>query len=147
MGTNFRAILIEHDGSRQSVGLAELPPDRLPEGDGGQVLANVCASMKYRGVVAACGLAEGMRLPATVAPSILRGITLAGVDSVMCPREESREAWRRLARDLGPSLLGDDRTRAARRLHPRCTTAHRRSDAGPRDRANLQRVITRDPKS
>lgn len=72
---------------------------------GGQVLANVCASMKYRGVVAACGLAGGMDFPATVAPFILRGVTLAGIDSVMCPREERREAWRRLARDLDPSLL------------------------------------------
>ncbi|WP_035662837.1 acrylyl-CoA reductase (NADPH) [Bradyrhizobium sp. Ec3.3] len=72
---------------------------------GGQVLANVCASMKYRGVVAACGLAAGMGLPATVAPFILRGVTLAGIDSVMCPREERREAWRRLTRDLDPSLL------------------------------------------
>lgn len=67
---------------------------------GGQVLANVCASMKYRGVVAACGLAAGMSFPATVAPFILRGVTLVGIDSVMCPREERREAWQRLARDL-----------------------------------------------
>ncbi len=72
---------------------------------GGQVLANVCASMKYRGTVAACGLAGGMGLPATVAPFILRGVTLAGVDSVMCPIEERRAAWARLARDLDPSLL------------------------------------------
>lgn len=72
---------------------------------GGQVLANVCASMRYRGVVAACGLAGGMGFPATVAPFILRGVTLVGIDSVMCPREERCEAWRRLARDLDPSLL------------------------------------------
>ena len=72
---------------------------------GGQVLANVCASMKYRGVVAACGLAAGMDFPATVAPFILRGVTLAGVDSVMCPIADRREAWRRLARDLDPRLL------------------------------------------
>ncbi|SDE24153.1 acrylyl-CoA reductase (NADPH) [Belnapia rosea] len=67
---------------------------------GGQVLANVCAAMKYRGTVAACGLAAGMALPATVAPFILRGVTLAGIDSVMCPRAERLEAWRRLASDL-----------------------------------------------
>ena len=72
---------------------------------GGQVLANVCAAMKYRGVVAACGLAGGMAFPATVAPFILRGVTLAGIDSVMCPVDERREAWRRLARDLDPGLL------------------------------------------
>ncbi|MFA7434466.1 MAG: MDR family oxidoreductase [Gemmobacter sp.] len=72
---------------------------------GGHVLANVCASMKYRGVVAACGLAGGMAFPATVAPFILRGVTLAGIDSVMCPAGERREAWRRLGRDLDPALL------------------------------------------
>ena len=72
---------------------------------GGHVLANVCAGVKYRGVVAACGLAAGMDFPATVAPFILRGITLAGIDSVMCPLDERREAWHRLARDLDPRLL------------------------------------------
>lgn len=72
---------------------------------GGQVLANVCASMRYRGTVAACGLAAGMSLPVTVAPFILRGVTLAGVDSVMCPMPEREEAWRRLAEDLDPSIL------------------------------------------
>ena len=72
---------------------------------GGHVLANVCAAMKYRGTVAACGLAAGMALPATVAPFILRGVTLAGVDSVMCPKEDRLEAWRRLARDLDPAML------------------------------------------
>ena len=72
---------------------------------GGQVLANVLASMRYRGTVAACGLAAGMSLPATVAPFILRGVTLAGIDSVMCPQPERREAWRRLGRDLDPAVL------------------------------------------
>lgn len=74
---------------------------------GGHVLANVCAAMRYRGTVAACGLAAGMAFPATVAPFILRGVTLAGVDSVMCPRADRLEAWRRLARDLDPGKLGD----------------------------------------
>lgn len=72
---------------------------------GGQVLANVCAGMKYRGVVTACGLAGGMDFPATVAPFILRSVTLAGIDSVMCPRAERILAWQRLARDLDPALL------------------------------------------
>ncbi len=72
---------------------------------GGQLLANICAAMRYRGVVAACGLAGGMSLPATVAPFILRGVTLAGVDSVMAPIPERAEAWCRLARDLDISLL------------------------------------------
>jgi len=72
---------------------------------GSHTLANVCAQMRYRGTVAACGLAGGMDLPATVAPFILRGVTLAGVDSVMCPREDRLAAWTRLARDLDPALL------------------------------------------
>ena len=72
---------------------------------GGHVLANVCAAMRYRGVVAACGLASGMDFPATVAPFILRGVTLAGVDSVMAPRAERLLAWQRLAQDLDPALL------------------------------------------
>ena len=67
---------------------------------GGQTLANICATMKYRGVVAACGLAGSMDFPASVAPFILRGVTLAGVDSVMCPRTERLLAWQRLGRDL-----------------------------------------------
>jgi acrylyl-CoA reductase (NADPH) len=67
---------------------------------GSHTLANVCASMRYRGVVAACGLAGGMDFPATVAPFILRGVTLVGVDSVMCPRADRLEAWRRLGEDL-----------------------------------------------
>ena len=72
---------------------------------GGQVLANVCAQMQYRGVVAACGLAAGMSLPVTVAPFILRGVTLAGVDSVMAPRADRIAAWSRLARDLDLARL------------------------------------------
>nr|WP_288091072.1 MDR family oxidoreductase [Thauera sp.] len=72
---------------------------------GSHTLANVCASTRYRGTVAACGLAQGMELPATVAPFILRGVTLVGIDSVMAPREERIEAWRRLARDLDPARL------------------------------------------
>lgn len=72
---------------------------------GSHTLANVCASTRYRGTVAACGLAQGMDLPATVAPFILRGVTLVGIDSVMAPREERIEAWRRLARDLDPAKL------------------------------------------
>ena len=73
---------------------------------GSHVLANVCATMKYRGVVTACGLAAGMDLPATVAPFILRGVTLAGIDSVMCPRAERLVAWQRLATDLDVAKLG-----------------------------------------
>lgn len=72
---------------------------------GSHTLANVCATTKYRGVVTACGLAGGMDFPATVAPFILRGVTLAGIDSVMCPRPERLEAWQRLSTDLDVSKL------------------------------------------
>jgi acrylyl-CoA reductase (NADPH) len=67
---------------------------------GSHTLANVCASVRYGGVAAACGLAGGMDFVGTVAPFILRGITLAGIDSVMRPRPDRVEAWRRLSRDL-----------------------------------------------
>ena len=63
------------------------------------------SATRYRGVVAACGLAQGMDLPASVAPFILRGVTLVGIDSVMCPRPERLEAWHRLVRDLDPAKL------------------------------------------
>lgn len=72
---------------------------------GSHVLANVCAAMKYRGVVAACGLAAGMDFPASVAPFILRGVKLIGVDSVMCPKTDRLKAWQRLAQDLDPNIL------------------------------------------
>jgi acrylyl-CoA reductase (NADPH) len=72
---------------------------------GSHVLANICATTKYRGVVTACGLAGGMDFPATVAPFILRGVTLAGIDSVMCPRADRMLAWQRLATDLDVKKL------------------------------------------
>jgi acrylyl-CoA reductase (NADPH) len=72
---------------------------------GSHTLANVCAQTRYGGVVAACGLAQGMDLPTTVAPFILRGVTLAGVDSVMAPTALREAAWQRLASDLDPALL------------------------------------------
>ena len=72
---------------------------------GSYTLANICASMKYGGTVAACGLAQGFDLPATVMPFILRSVTLAGVDSVYCPIEERIVAWERLAKDLNLANL------------------------------------------
>ena len=72
---------------------------------GSHTLANACAATRYGGVVAACGLAQGMDLPASVAPFILRGITLSGIDSVMRPREDRINAWNRLDRDLDRKLL------------------------------------------
>jgi acrylyl-CoA reductase (NADPH) len=72
---------------------------------GSHTLANVLAQTRYGGTVAACGLAQGMDLPASVAPFILRGVTLAGVDSVMAPKALRLEAWGRLATDLDLDLL------------------------------------------
>ena len=72
---------------------------------GSHTLANACAATKYGGTVAACGLAQGMDLPASVAPFILRGVTLAGIDSVMAPRALREAAWARLARDLDVAKL------------------------------------------
>ena len=67
---------------------------------GSHTLANACAATRYGGTVAACGLAQGMDFPASVAPFILRGITLYGIDSVMAPLARREQAWMRLARDL-----------------------------------------------
>jgi acrylyl-CoA reductase (NADPH) len=72
---------------------------------GSHTLANALAQTRYGGVVAACGLAQGMDLPTTVMPFILRGVTLAGIDSVMAPLAKRQRAWARLARDLDPVLL------------------------------------------
>jgi acrylyl-CoA reductase (NADPH) len=72
---------------------------------GSQTLANLLAMTKYRGAVAACGLAGGMDLPTSVAPFILRGVSLLGFDSVMAPKPLRLEAWARLARDLDPAKL------------------------------------------
>lgn len=72
---------------------------------GSHTLANALAQTRYGGVVAACGLAQGMDLPTTVMPFILRGVTLAGIDSVMAPLAKRQRAWDRLARDLDPVLL------------------------------------------
>jgi acrylyl-CoA reductase (NADPH) len=72
---------------------------------GSKTLANVLASTQYGGVVAACGLAQGMDLPSSVAPFILRGVTLAGVESVHCPRPRRLQAWERLAKDLDVTKL------------------------------------------
>jgi len=72
---------------------------------GSTTLANVLAQTRYGGVVAACGLAQGPDLPATVMPFILRAVTLAGINSVEAPAALRDEAWRRLAADLDPALL------------------------------------------
>jgi acrylyl-CoA reductase (NADPH) len=72
---------------------------------GSTTLANLLSMTRYRGAIAACGLAGGMDLPTSVAPFILRGVSLIGIDSVMCPKRLRLEAWSRLARDLDPGRL------------------------------------------
>ncbi len=72
---------------------------------GSRTLANACAQTRYDGAIAACGLAQGMDFPATVAPFILRGVSLLGIDSVMAPKGRRIAAWERLSRDLDASKL------------------------------------------
>ncbi len=72
---------------------------------GSTTLANLLSMTKYGGAIAACGLAAGMDLPSSVAPFILRGVCLLGIDSVMCPIASRKAAWERLARDLDPAKL------------------------------------------
>jgi acrylyl-CoA reductase (NADPH) len=74
---------------------------------GSTTLANLLSMTKYGGAIAACGLAAGMDLPSSVAPFILRGVCLLGIDSVMCPIERRRVAWSRLASDLDKGKLAD----------------------------------------
>jgi len=73
---------------------------------GSYTLANACAQTRYGGVVTACGLAQGMDFPASVAPFILRGVKLVGIDSVMCPMERRTSAWKALASDFDARKLG-----------------------------------------
>ena len=79
---------------------------------GSRTLANILSQIKYDGAVAACGLAQGSDLPATVMPFILRDVTLAGVNSVATPRKKREEAWDRLAKDLDLAKLGSMTSRA-----------------------------------
>ncbi|MBN8970538.1 MAG: oxidoreductase [Rhizobiales bacterium] len=74
---------------------------------GSTTLANLLSMTKYRGAIAACGLAAGMDLPSSVAPFILRGVCLLGIDSVMCPIELRKQAWSRLASDLDRAKLAE----------------------------------------
>ena len=99
---------------------------------GSHTLANICASTRYRGTVAACGLAQGMDFPASVAPFILRGVTLAGIDSVMRPRQDRIDAWTRLATDLDQDKLALITHEIG--LSEVIETAHRLMDGGVRGR-------------
>jgi acrylyl-CoA reductase (NADPH) len=94
---------------------------------GSRTLANVLSQIKYDGAVAACGLAQGSDLPATVMPFILRDVTLAGVNSVLTPREKREEAWGRLAMDLDLAKLNSMTSRA--RLDDVPSLAARRKNA------------------
>jgi len=114
-GRPDNAGYLEGLGAAAVIGRSELDSPGPPLGKerwagavdtvGSHTLANVCAGTSYGGVVTACGLAQGHDLPATVMPFILRGVTLAGVDSVYCPRERRLVAWERLATDLDRAKL------------------------------------------
>jgi acrylyl-CoA reductase (NADPH) len=114
-GRSQEADYLKQLGATEIIERAELAEATRPLGKerwaggidsvGSRTLANVLAMTRYGGAVAACGLAGGMDLPASVAPFILRGISLLGIDSVMCPQPIRREAWRRLASDLDRGKL------------------------------------------
>ncbi len=104
-------------GASEVIDRAELSGDVRPlakerwagavDSVGSKTLANVLAGTSYGGAVAACGLAQGMDLPSSVAPFILRGVTLAGIESVNCPLPRREQAWQRLAQDLDMKKLAD----------------------------------------
>lgn len=114
-GRSAEADYLKTLGASQVIDRSELSAPGKPIGKerwtgvidtvGSHTLANACATTQYRGAVAACGLAGGMDFPATVAPFILRGVTLYGIDSVMAPLKVRQEAWQRLTRDLDITRL------------------------------------------
>ena len=109
-GRTSEADYLRDLGAAEIIDRAELSEPGRPLGKecwaggvdavGSHTLANVLAQTAYGGAVAACGLAQGMDLPTTVAPFILRGVSLLGIDSVMAPKDVRLEAWRRIGRDL-----------------------------------------------
>ena len=114
-GRPNEAAYLKGLGATEIIDRAELSGDPKPltkerwigavDSVGSKTLANVLASTQYGGVVAACGLAQGMDLPSSVAPFILRGVTLAGIESVYCPAPRRTKAWERLARNLDREKL------------------------------------------
>ena len=114
-GKTSEHAYLKHLGASSVIDRAELAAPGKPlqkerwaaviDAVGSNTLANACAQTRYGGVVAACGLAQGADFPATVMPFILRGVTLAGIESVMAPLAVRQQAWDRLARDLAPGLL------------------------------------------
>ncbi|MGC4962409.1 MDR family oxidoreductase [Gordonia sp. DT101] len=114
-GKTSESAYLEQLGATTIVDRAELAEKGKPmqkerwagvvDSVGSHTLANACAQTRYGGAVAACGLAQGMDFPASVAPFILRGVSLLGIDSVMAPKQRRITAWNRLARDLDPDAL------------------------------------------
>jgi acrylyl-CoA reductase (NADPH) len=114
-GRAAEADYLKHLGASEIIDRAELAAAPRPlnkerwaggvDSVGSTTLANILSMTQYGGAISACGLAAGMDLPASVAPFILRGVCLFGIDSVMCPIERRRAAWGRLARDLDKSKL------------------------------------------
>jgi len=116
-GRPEEADFLKHLGATDIIDRAELSAPGRPLGKerwaaavdcvGSHTLANVLAQTSYEGAVAACGLAQGMDLPTSVAPFILRGVSLLGIDSVMKPKAARLVAWERLARDLDREKLAE----------------------------------------
>jgi acrylyl-CoA reductase (NADPH) len=114
-GKTDEADYLRHLGAATVLDRAELAAGGKPlqkerwagvvDSVGSHTLANACAQTRYGGAVAACGLAQGMDFPSSVAPFILRGVTLYGIDSVMAPRSRRDAAWARLSRDLAPDAI------------------------------------------
>jgi acrylyl-CoA reductase (NADPH) len=114
-GRTGEAAYLQGLGAAEVIDRAELSAPGKPMGKerwaavvdsvGSHTLANACATTRYGGAVAACGLAQGLDFPASVAPFILRGITLYGIDSVMAKPSVRMPAWERLARDLDLAKL------------------------------------------
>ena len=114
-GKSAEAAYLQALGASQVIDRAELASAGKPlqkerwagvvDAVGSHTLANACAQTRYGGTVTACGLAQGMDFPSTVAPFILRGVRLIGIDSVMCPPGRRQQAWQALAADLDRSRL------------------------------------------
>lgn len=114
-GRAAEADYLKHLGAAEVIDRNELSAPAKPlakerwaggvDSVGSTTLANLLSMTKYGGAIAACGLAAGMDLPSSVAPFILRGVCLLGIDSVMCPIEPRKAAWQRLATDLDRSKL------------------------------------------
>ena len=116
-GRASEAKYLKHLGAAEIIDRAELSGAAKPlakerwaggvDSVGSTTLANLLSMTKYGGAIAACGLAAGMDLPSSVAPFILRGVCLLGIDSVMAPIEKRKAAWARLATDLDKSKLAE----------------------------------------